>query len=96
MSTVTAGNGKRFDLSKAVYFTPVQQALNAEIVKHPELMAHLRNHPSTEFEIRMAEVARFCGVLLDGMYDGKDIDNICALCLNELQKRSTVILLPFS
>lgn len=84
--------GKRFDLSRAVYFTPVQQALNAEITKHPALLEYLRKHETTEFEVRLAEVARFCGIALDGSYDGEDIDNICGLCLQELRKRSTLIL----
>lgn len=79
-----------------VFFTPTQQALNEEITKHPALMEYLSKHPSTEFEVRIAEVARFCGIALDGNYDGEDIDNICGLCVEELRKRSTLILTPFS
>lgn len=86
----------KFDRRTHVYFSPVQQALNAEVVKHAGLMEVLKNHPSGEFEIRLAEIARYCGLALDGIYDGKDIDNICALCLEELQKKSTIIVLPFS
>ena len=86
--------GRRFDLSRAVYFTPVQVALNAEIPKHPGLVEYLRKQAHQDFEIRLAEIARYCGIALDGEYDGHDINNICALCLNELQKRSTLILLP--
>lgn len=82
----------KFDRRELVYFTAVQQALNAEIVKHPALMEYLQKHPSTEFEVRLAEIARFCGVALNGSYNGKDIDNVCGLCLDELRKRSTLIL----
>lgn len=77
-----------------VYFSSVQQALNKEVLNHPQLMEYLRNKPAHEMEIRLAQIAEYCGLALDGIYDGKDIDNICALCLAELKSRSTQIILP--
>jgi hypothetical protein len=76
-----------------VYFSPVRQALNAEIASHAGLQEYLKKHPTTEFEVRLAEIARYCGVMLDGEYDQQDIDNICGLCLEELRKKSTIVLL---
>jgi len=79
--------------AQLVYFSPVRQALNAEIINHAGLQEHLSKHPTTEFEVRLAEIARYCGVMLDGEYYEKDIDVICGLCLEELRKKSTIILL---
>lgn len=83
----------RFDRRQLVFFSPVRQALNEEVPKHPALVEHLSKHPSNEFEVRLAEIARFAGVMLDGEYTVQDIDNICELCLGELKKRSTQIIL---
>lgn len=85
-----------YDRRHLVFFSEVQQALNYEVTKHPALGELLRNHPSKEFEVRLAEIAKYCGIALDGIYDGKDIDNICGLCLEELRKRSTLIVTPWS
>jgi len=74
------------------YFSPVRQALNAEIASHAGLQEYLKKHDTSEFEVRLAEIARYCGVMLDGEYDQHDIDNICGLCLEELRKKSTIIL----
>lgn len=74
------------------YFSPVRIALQQEIQNHPELIARLQPFLKEGFEERLAAVAMYCGIALDGYYDGRDIDNICGLCLEELKKRSTLIL----
>jgi len=86
----------KFDRRELVYFSGAKQALNEEVLKHPELRALLVNHPAEEFEVRLAEIAKYSGVMLDGTYDAQDIDNICELCLGELQKKkeSVIVLLP--
>ncbi len=76
-----------------VYFSPVRLALTKEMINHPALIEHLSKHDSAEFEVRLAETARFCGVALDGVYDPQDVDNICELCLRELQLRSMGVIL---
>lgn len=75
-----------------MYFSPVRQELQKEVRNHPELVELLSQEPSVEFEVRLAKVAKFCGILVDGEYTQQDVDNICALCLEELKKRSTLIL----
>jgi hypothetical protein len=84
---------KRFDLMNAVYFSPAQLALNAEAQKHPRLMEYMQKHQGADFEVKLAEIARYVGLTLDGTYDKQDIDNICDICITELKKRSTLILL---
>lgn len=85
----------KFDRRELVYFSPVQQALNREVTNHSALMEILRTQAHADFEVRLAEIAKYAGVMLDGEYNGKDIDNICGLCLEELQKRSMQIIRPF-
>ena len=75
-----------------MYFSEARIELQREIRKHPTLVAMLMEQPDTTFEVRLALVAKFCGILLDGNYDQQDIDNISDLCLTELRKRSTLIL----
>ena len=84
----------RFDRRALVMFSPVRQALNREIINHPTLMEKLRQQPTAEFEIRLASIAAYCGIALDGEYRQEEIDKICALCLEELKKRSIQIILP--
>ncbi len=84
----------RFDRRTLVMFSPVRTALNREIINHPTLMEKLRQQPTAEFEIRLASIAAYCGIALDGEYRQGDIDKICALCLEELKKRSMQIILP--
>ena len=86
---------KYLDRRTLVYFSPAQLALNEEVVKHPKLMERLGNKITADFEVKLAEVASYCGILLDGYYDKNDIDTICDLCITELKKRSSAIILPF-
>ena len=43
--------------------------LSREVLHHPVLQERLLNHPTDEFEIRLAEIATYCEVMLDGTYD---------------------------
>lgn len=76
---------------KLVYFGPAMQELNREIRNHPELAQQLAERTRADFETRMAGIAAYCGVALDGSYDIDDLENIATLCLNELKKKSTII-----
>lgn len=86
---------KRLDRRTLVYFSPAQLALNQEVLKHPKLMERLDSKRTADFELKLAEIASYCGILLDGYYVQNDIDNICDLCITELKKQSSAIILPF-
>lgn len=47
--------------------------LSKEISRHPELVERINNHPANEFEIRLAEVASYLGIILDGDYMPEDL-----------------------
>lgn len=78
------------------YFTPMQQELNKELLNHPELRAILNNQVHADFEVRLAEIAAYCNIALDDEYTAQDLNFICELCLKELKKRSTILILPSS
>jgi len=81
---------------KLEFFSESRIQLDREIKNHPELIRLLENHPANEFEIRLAEVAAYCGILLDGDYLPFELNDLCELCYWKLrQKREgTGIILP--
>lgn len=79
---------------KLDYFSPERIALARELRNHPELCKLLANHASDEFEIKLAEIATYCEVILDGQYTQHDLDGLCDLLVRKLkQKLSGIILL---
>lgn len=42
--------------------------LNRETLNHPKLMTLLANHQMAEWEIKMAEIALYCDVIVNGDY----------------------------
>ena len=69
-------------------------ALNAELNNHPELCRLLANHPPQEFELRLAEIAAYCDVILDGNYTPDDLDKLCHFLWKKLKDKSCLIVLP--
>ena len=76
------------------YFPPHMIELQEEIFQHPELCRLLANHPPQEKELRLAEIATYCGVILHGIYLPDQIDDICELLLQKLREKRTIIILP--
>lgn len=71
--------------------------LNMEILNHPILGEMLSGHPAHEWEIRLAQIAQYCEVVLDGCYMPEDIENICTILVKRLvakrvDNRSTLII----
>jgi hypothetical protein len=67
--------------------------LNMEVLYHPELQKKLAEQPADELEIRLAAIATYCGILIDGYFSVQDLATIAGLCHKELIKRRTGILL---
>lgn len=68
------------------YFSESKVRLSEEIANHPDLCALVSKHPASEFELRLAEVAAYCEVALDGAYTPEDIDEICNRLYEKLRK----------
>lgn len=76
------------------YFPDSYVELSKEVGNHPELCALLAKHPVQEFEVRLAEIATYCEVILDGDYSLKDLDKLCHILWKKLRaKDSSIILL---
>lgn len=72
-------------------------ALNQEVKLHPALLERLANHPVDEFEVRLAEIAAYCDVLLNGEYYPEDLDRLCGILFKRLYcMRSPLVLVPSS
>jgi hypothetical protein len=60
--------------------------LGREIAHHPKLVSLLQQQEANEFEIRIAVVAAYCEVMLDGLYSPKDLEKLADILLKRLQK----------
>lgn len=58
--------------------------LNEETKNHPKLMALLANHPSAEWEVKMAEIALYCSVIVDGDYLPEDMVRLAEILYRKL------------
>lgn len=52
---------------------------------HPKLEKLLANHPAVEWEIRLAEIASYCHVILDGTYGEQDLDQLGSILAGRLE-----------
>lgn len=50
------------------FYNPIFFQLQEETAHHPELRMNLAMHAGDKLEERLAEIAAYCGVLLDGYY----------------------------
>lgn len=68
------------------YFPPVIQALQEEIQKHPALLKNLLQLPKDcGIEMKLGEVAAFCGIILEGYYDNDQILELCDIFVTKLK-----------
>lgn len=68
-------------------------ALQRELPNHPVLCERLSRHSPTEFEIRLAEIALYCNVILDGSYSPDDVDGICHVLWKKLKEKDSGIII---
>lgn len=61
--------------------------LNQELIHHPKLQARLANHPSAEWEIKMAEIALYCEVIVDGDYLPEEMQRLAGILYRKLIER---------
>ena len=81
------GNGKYvFELFPAEYI-----ALDAELKTeyHPKL-AFLNNYPAEEIDMKLAQIAAYCEVMLDGDYAIIDRIKLCAVLVEKLKDKREV------
>ena len=61
-------------------------ALNKELVeqRHPKLQAILAGYPADEIDVKIAQIAAYCEVMLDGDYDLAARRQLCDILLKRL------------
>lgn len=62
-------------------------ALNRETQNHPKLQALLANHPISEWEIKIAEIALYCEVIVNGDYMPEQMIQLAGILLKKLIER---------
>jgi hypothetical protein len=67
-------------------FPPEMIALNAELntMHHPKLAAILAGYPDDEIDIKLAQIASYCEVMLDGVYDIQSRATLCKILTQKL------------
>lgn len=78
------------------YFEPELLALQEEVANpaHTPLQLLLGKVAHQELYMVLAEVATYCGIILDGMYTNADIIKLCEVLTRKLyEKRTSLILL---
>jgi hypothetical protein len=76
-------NGKmRFEMFPEGY-----QALNRELATglHPKLEKLLANHRADDVDVKLAEIASYCQVILDGTYTLAERDKLCFILAGRLE-----------
>lgn len=68
-------------------------ALSHELQYHPQLMEFVAKHKPDQFEMRMMEIAAYCGIEVDGEFDEEDFKVLAHGCLMILQRRRTGIII---
>lgn len=78
----TYGNGKyTFE-----FFPENYVALNKELYSqnHPKLQAIVSQYPADEVDIKLAQIAAYCEIMLDGAYQVMERDQLCKILLERL------------
>lgn len=79
-----------------VMFGEDRIALQRELMypEHSEVVSYIAKYPPAEFEMRIAEIAAYCGVFLDGDYMPEDFDKLCGILVKRLMEKRIKIILP--
>lgn len=69
------------------FFHENRIALGEEVKLHPELKEMLAAIDSSEIEMKMAEIAAYCDVILDGYYSVEDLDDLSGKLVWKLREK---------
>jgi hypothetical protein len=74
-----------------VYFSPARIALNMELKNHPELMEQMAEIPMDDFTSKIAKIAAFCNIAVDGDYTEDDLDGLATVCYSKLTEIRKIV-----
>lgn len=75
------------------FFPDVAIALNAEILNHPKLMMQLREMEHQTPQAKLAHIATYCNVFVDGAFDDKGLEALFELLLRKLKEKGAIHLI---
>lgn len=64
--------------------------LSQEIQFHPDLVEILGGVASNEPEMKIAHIASYCEIVLDGIYDEPSLAKLAGICLKILKSKRTI------
>ena len=64
------------------YFDQRALDLNSEVIKHPLLMEQIAPH--TDPAMKLAVIAAYCDVMLDGAYNEEECNKLCEILTKRL------------
>lgn len=67
------------------FFHPARIALAQEVKQHQDLKELLAEIPAEDFELKLASIAAYCNIVLEGAYYPSELDRLCELLLTKLQ-----------
>lgn len=85
-------------MAHLAYFPESALALQEELQNHPELVKTLYSAGVMESQLpdKLAIIATYCDVLVDGYYSLDDIIGLCGVLTNKLKEKRVEIIVPFS
>lgn len=76
------------------FFGDNKIALSREIHNHPELLELLSDHHPDDWEVKLAHIAVYCEVILDGDYLENQIEQLCGILTEKLITKRTGFVFP--
>lgn len=80
--------------SRVEHMSTEKIELGIECGHHPELLSKLHAMHADTFETRLACVAAYCEVAVDGDYMPAEIDKLCDILTHKLRQMRHLILMP--
>ena len=76
------------------FFSEARLNLQKEIAQdgHEALWPLLAKYQASEFELRLAEIAAYCEVILDGVYSQQELDKLCEILTRKLYEKRTGVI----
>lgn len=79
------------------YFSNTFIVLNEELQNHPALLINLLQLPKdSPVEMKLGEIAAFCGIILDGMYTPEQVEELCEECIKRLRHARLELVTDFA
>jgi small ligand-binding sensory domain FIST len=68
-------------------------ALNKEVRNHPNLRLRLSKYSESQLTEKLAEIATYCNVLVEGYFSDDALDDLCNLLIDKLRSKSTILIM---